>query len=135
MLCNTQKTALYNPMQRSLQHTATHCNSLRTHCNTLQHTATNCNSLQHTATHCNSLQHTAAHCNTLQLTAAHCNNITTHTHAVKHAKDSILHPRTALTATHCNSLQHSATLLHSLQHTAPTHARTDAVERAEDSAL
>ena len=25
---------------------------LRTHCNTLQHTATHCNTLQHTATHC-----------------------------------------------------------------------------------
>ena len=43
----------------SLQHTATHCN-------TLQHTAI---TLQHTATHCNTLQHTATHCNTLQLTA------------------------------------------------------------------
>ena len=36
-------------------------------CNTLQHTATHCNTLQyteHTATHCNTLQHTATHCNT-----------------------------------------------------------------------
>jgi len=30
-------------------------------CNTLQHTATHCNTLQHTATHCNTLQHTATH--------------------------------------------------------------------------
>ena len=60
----------------SLQHIATHCNTLHhtaTHCNTLQHTATHCNTLQHTATHCNTLQHTARHCNTLQHTATHCN--------------------------------------------------------------
>jgi len=37
----------------TLQHTATHCN-------TLQNTA-----LKHTATHYNTLQHTATHCNTL----------------------------------------------------------------------
>jgi len=41
----------------SLQHIATHCN-------TLQHTATH---LQHITTHCNTLQHTAAHCSTLLL--------------------------------------------------------------------
>jgi len=33
------------------------------HCNTLQHMN---RTLQHTATHCNTLQHTATHCNTLQ---------------------------------------------------------------------
>ena len=69
-----------------------------TNCNTLQHTATHCNTLGwatlytdmhtysqksgrysivdiqrlHTATHCNTLQHTATHCNTLQHTATHC---------------------------------------------------------------
>jgi len=32
---------------------------LKSHCNTLQHTATHCNTLQHTATHCNTLQHNA----------------------------------------------------------------------------
>jgi len=49
---------------------------------TLQHTATHCNTLQHTrrphiarrhlrkrSTHCNTLQYTATHCNTLQHTA------------------------------------------------------------------
>jgi len=41
-------------------HTTTNCNT----CNTLQHTATHCNTLQHTATHCNTLQHSATHCNT-----------------------------------------------------------------------
>jgi len=37
----------------------------------LQHTATHCNTLQHTATHCNTLQHTChlAAC----ITATHCN--------------------------------------------------------------
>ena len=30
--------------------------------NTLQHTATHCNTLQHSATHYNTLQHTATHC-------------------------------------------------------------------------
>ena len=34
----------------------------------LQHTATHCNTLQPTATHCNPLHHTAPHCNTLQHT-------------------------------------------------------------------
>jgi len=71
-------TSMKQPCHISLQHTATHCN-------TLQHTATHCNaqsyhiSLQHTATHCTALQHTATHslntyhCNTLQHTATHCN--------------------------------------------------------------
>ena len=40
---------------------------------TLQHTATHCNTLQHPATPCNTLQHTATHCNTLQYTAPHYN--------------------------------------------------------------
>jgi len=70
----------------TLQHTATHCATLKkhiaTHCTTLkkhtwlsgplvvlQHTATHYNTLQHTATHYNALQHTATHCNTLQYTA------------------------------------------------------------------
>jgi len=42
----------------SLQHTATHCNTLQlvaTHRNTLQYTATHCNT-------CNTLQHTVPHC-------------------------------------------------------------------------
>jgi len=63
-------------------------------CNTLQHTATHCNTLetdrladggsgfgagktQCTATHCNILQHTAAHCNTRQHTATHGNTLET----------------------------------------------------------
>ena len=77
----------YVPGQ-SLQHTATHCNTLWwlwSAClsDTLQHNVsiyttrlwyrdggedavTHCSTLQHTATHCNTLQHTALHCNTLQ---------------------------------------------------------------------
>ena len=46
---------------------------VRTHCNTLQHTATHCITLQHTALHCNTLHHTASHCITLQHTAPRCN--------------------------------------------------------------
>jgi len=74
----------------TLQHTATHCNTLQhaatTHCNTLQHAATHhnvlpfvetsatqCNTLQYTATHRNTLQHTATRCNTLQHTAPNYN--------------------------------------------------------------
>jgi len=88
--CNSlQFTAIhFNLMQtyyRTLQHTATHCNSLhiksgctaivqnlnRAHCNSLQPSATHCNPLQHAATHCNTLQLAATRCNSLQL-AAHC---------------------------------------------------------------
>ena len=47
----------------------------RTHCNTLQHTATRCSTLQHAAAHCNTLQHTATRCSTLQHAAAHCNTL------------------------------------------------------------
>jgi len=66
--------------RNTLQHTATHYDTLQHICNTLQHTATHCNTLQHTAAH---LQHTtthcstsATHCNTLQHTAQHCNTAT-----------------------------------------------------------
>jgi len=45
----------------STQHIATHCNALHT----LQHSATHCNTLQHNATHCNTPQHTATRCDTL----------------------------------------------------------------------
>ena len=80
--CNTVQHALLENLhlrfEITLQHTATHCNTLQhtaTHCSILQHTATHCSTLQHTAAHCNTLQHTAAHCNTLQHTAAHCNTL------------------------------------------------------------
>ena len=66
---------------RSLQHTAKHCNTLQNtamSCDTLKHNATHCNALRHTATHCSALQDT---CDTLQHTATHwhCNTpITTY---------------------------------------------------------
>jgi len=66
-----------------LQHTATHCNTLRLSrifpC--VSHTAAHRNRLERIATHCNTLRfsrrspcvsHTAAHCNALQHTATHC---------------------------------------------------------------
>ena len=73
-----------NSKKDALQHTATHCNTLAIHCNTLQclatrgitHFHTICmyfydlisekDALQHTTTHCNTL---ATYCNTLQHTA------------------------------------------------------------------
>ena len=64
--------------KRSLQYTATHCNTLQhtaTHCTTLHHTATHCNTLHHTAPHCTTLHHTAPHCTTLHHTATHCNTL------------------------------------------------------------
>ena len=59
---DTREARIIHP-RCSLQHTATHCN-------TLHHTATHCNTLQHTVTHCNTLHHTATHCDT----AKDCNN-------------------------------------------------------------
>ena len=87
---------LYKTQYNTLQHTATHCNTLHS----LQHTATHCNTLQHTATHCISLQHTATIFHALQ------HNDATHCSTLQH------------TATHCNTLQHTATRCNTLQHTA-----------------
>jgi len=72
--------------RNTLQHAATHCSTLPTHCqhtaNTLQHTATHCNTLQYTAAHGNTHiyahQKTAAHCKTLQRTAPPCNALQLH---------------------------------------------------------
>jgi len=64
--CFLHHTATYSI---TLQHTATHCNTInvcapirtyvlpREQSNTLPHTAAHSNALQHTATHCNKLQH------------------------------------------------------------------------------
>jgi len=71
-------TAFWNISKSSYKHACDRKLRVRlaTHCNTLQHTATHCESvLQHTATHCNTLQHTATHCNTLQHTATHYNTL------------------------------------------------------------
>ena len=75
----------------SLQHTATHCN-------TLQHTAirTGGTRCRFAATHqqpCHSLHHTASYCTTLHHTAPYC--------TAPHR-----------TAPHCNTLQHRNTLQH-----------------------
>jgi len=91
----------------SLQHTATHCNTLQhmSICNrrrktSAEHaTATDCNRLQQTATDCNRLQQTATQCNRLQQTATDCNTV-------------------QQTATDRNRLQHSATDCNRLQQTA-----------------
>jgi len=88
---------------QTLQHTATHCNTLQvvcaTHCNTLQHTARTCPVVQSSgvvvcATRCNTLhwpQQTATHCNILHHTAysvykpVHtCMNAGTYMHACMH---------------------------------------------------
>jgi len=104
--------------RNTLQHIATHCNTLQqarqttNHAkgwkylyyttyrrkkkkeegNTLHHSTTSAatrnSTLQHTATHCNTLQHTATHYSTLQHTATPCNTL-------------------QRTATHCNTLQHT----------------------------
>ena len=62
-----------------LQHTTTHCNTLKYICLYRQRwrmiwtksIITHCNKLQHNATHWNLLKHTATHCSTLQGTATH----------------------------------------------------------------
>ena len=107
---------------KTLQHTATRCNTppptaqcLRKNalccnvctqdrtrwsigtCRTLQRTATHCNALQRTATHCNT--RTVTHCNALQRTATHCNAL-------------------QRTTPHCNTMRHSATYCNILQHAA-----------------
>ena len=53
----------------TLQHTARDSVSLRQSRSTVTRDSV---SLQHTATHCNTLQHTATHCKRLCLTATHC---------------------------------------------------------------
>jgi len=100
----------------SLQHTATHCN-------TLQHTATpgprlvfNCGRqdtlqhlLQHTATHCNTLQHTATHCNTQA-------DFETLSHLIHESFLDLV--RTSGAAVYCSALQRVAACCSVLQHVA-----------------
>ena len=91
----------------TLQHTATHCNTLQhaetaswlanTHCHTLQHTAMHFNTQQRTATHCNALQHTASYCNTQK----------PQVHSRAHAATQWKMLERA--ATYCNTLQHTTT--------------------------
>jgi len=70
-LLMTHHECLSHEVRETLQHTATHCNTLHctaAQCNTLHCTAEPCNTVHHTAAHCSTLQHTAAHCSTLQHT-------------------------------------------------------------------
>ena len=127
----------------SLQHTATHCNSLQHTCNTHAHqtcekpqypkpmeisttrsqlAATRCNTLPHPSTHCNTLQHT---CNTPE-----------HQKCEKPQYPlpiEIPTTRSQLAATHCNSLQHTATHCNTLQHTAThlQHSNTPEHQKCE----
>jgi len=106
-----------NESFHTLQHTATHCDTLRqhtatpsTHCNTLrQHTATTCchtplaTKLYHEPMmpkHCNTLQHNATQCNTLQ---QHTATIYYHTPLATKLYDESMMPQ------HCNTMQHTAT--------------------------
>jgi len=125
----------------TLQQPATPCNTLQTHCNTLQYivffraklpaynrppTATHQNTMQHTATHCNTLQHkdvsglnyrhTAAHQpkHPLQLPTLPLRPWTTVFLVIQSV-------RPQHTAIHCNT--HTATQCNTLQHN-PTHCKT-----------
>ena len=107
-----------------MQHTtATHCNTLlhraATHyCNTLQHTTTHCNTLRcaeaeaaivPAATHgCIALQHTTAthHCNTLQ-----------HTALCRGRGGGCIALQYTIYIHCCNTLQHTTTHHNTLQHT------------------
>jgi len=108
--CNTahhSPLSLQHSTSFSTQRTGTHLTGISNSA-TLQHTATHCNTLHCTATHCNSLQHLAVRCNTLQCTAAHCNRMQ-HTHRIGtqltgKSDSATLHH----TTTHCNTLQHYA---------------------------
>ena len=107
LLTSLSSSNLLRCIYNTLHNTGIHCSILQhtaPHCITLLHTyflfywgyttcgdttKTHCNTLQHTATHCNTLQHTATHCNTLPCTVPHCN-----THSTLHHTESqctILH--------------------------------------------
>ena len=112
----------------SYMHMQNHVNGARkTCCNTLitlQHTATHCNTMQHTATHCNTLhtlQLTATHCNTLQHTATQMSyiHIQHHIHASRtlFIKCILSRPRTrSLSFSFCLSLSLWLSLSLSLSH-------------------
>jgi len=99
----------YNPLQHTVQHTATRVRMARDSSNS------DCNKLQHTATYCNTRQLTAPLCNT------HC-NILQHTCEWRESHSSRMYDMTRNmgqdsymgTATHrnshCNMLQHTCEL-------------------------
>ena len=135
-----ESSSLIVPQRNTLQHTATHCNTLQFHSLPAQHTATtthyNNRVLMHiwfeqsqmmtkhicliyVATHCNILQHDATRCNTLQHAATRCYTLL---HATTHCQTL---PNTATyciimqhNAIHGPYLQHIATHCNTLQHTA-----------------
>jgi len=79
-------------------------------CIDLKHAAARWITLQHAATHCNTLQQTqclavCAACNTLQLTANHCNSLQRTATHYKRCSVSVYAPP----ATQCSSLQLTAT--------------------------
>ena len=83
----------------TIQHSATHCNTLQTLQHTARHTR-HCNT--HYTPHCDTLQHTsdtATHCNTHN--TSHCNtHNTTHCNTLQHTSDTaayILHALSTLT--------------------------------------
>ena len=120
------RTVAHTLLQRTLQHTATHCNTLQhtaTHCNTLQHTATHYNTLQHTTTHCNTLQHSKSlaeiegclHFPTQWKFSEVSSTVISHCSTLQHTATHFSHCRIHYTTTHCPSLPHTATPNRNLQ--------------------
>jgi len=113
----------------TLQHNATHCNTLQhaTHCNTLHHT---CVQQQlrvdmwkqpeyiKLASHCSTLQRTAKLCHTLPHTATHCTTRVYNSSWEWICENSLNIAKKHPTATHCNILQNSVTHCNTLHHTA-----------------
>jgi len=114
----------------TLQHTATHCNTLqlafekrpampsdcppgtRSHCNALQRAATRCDALQHTATNCNLPLKSDLRCPRIVrlYTFAVCCSVL-HVQRMFTCKHSLQH-----NVMHCQTLQHTATNWNSQQH-------------------
>jgi len=94
-------TPLPAPQHTSVQHAATHCN-------TLQHAAAYCEALQHTAPYCSTLQHTAIcggwRCADVSAIPATQVSVT-HFNTLKHTATTL-----QLTVTRCNTLLYTATL-------------------------
>jgi len=133
-----------------VQHTATHCNTLQRNapCDAMQHNALYCNSKEmfkaqvpRVRSHCNTLELTATHCNARQLTATHGNtlqhtlflvyprsHIHTYAHTCTHTctracdKHSITHMQTC-TRTHAHAHTFLISLFSTFTHTL-THAPT-----------
>jgi len=109
-----------------ITHSYVRCDYMLSMCytQTLQHTATHCNTLQHTRVYVSFIHEmwlhifdvlhtdTATHCNTLQHTVIHCNTHVSTSHSYMRCDYmlSMCYTQTLQhTATHCNTLQHTAT--------------------------